>query len=80
MRLTPLGQDVLDEITRAQAAWANGLARAIPFNEADIRHALSVLRHLRVELERAGNSATAAYDGTRTGAASRVTDEGRSDH
>ena len=80
VRLTPLGQDVLDEITQAQAAWANGLALAIPFDEADIRHALSVLQHLRVELERAGNTATAGSDGTRTGAESRVTDEGPSDH
>ena len=56
VRLTALGEDVLDEITRAQVAWANGLARAMPVGEADTRHALAVLRHLRVELERAGES------------------------
>ncbi len=59
VRLTALGREVLDEITRAQVAWANGLARAVPFGEADIRHALEVLRHLRVQLERAGESADA---------------------
>ena len=51
VRLTAVGQEVLDEITRAQVAWANGLAKAIPFAEDDIGQALAVLRHLRLALE-----------------------------
>ncbi len=56
VRLTPLGQEVLDEITRAQVAWATRLADAIPFDEGDIRQALAVLRHLRLELERGNDT------------------------
>ncbi len=58
VRLTAFGAEVLEEITRAQTAWANSLARAMPNDEEDIRQALAVLRHLRVELELAADSST----------------------
>ena len=57
VRLTPLGQKVLGEISRLQVAWTNRLAAAMPVGEEEIRQALSVLRHLRVELERPRRSA-----------------------
>ncbi|MDQ3932914.1 MAG: hypothetical protein M3252_08785 [Actinomycetota bacterium] len=47
---------MLEEISRAQVAWANRLAETIPFDEGDIRQALAVLRHLRIELERPKSS------------------------
>lgn len=56
VRLTPLGQELLDEITRAQIAWSNRLAEAMPAGETEIRQALAVLRQLRTELERADPS------------------------
>ena len=52
VRLTPAGQETLAGISRRQVEWTNRLARALPFGERDIRLALEVLRHLRVELER----------------------------
>lgn len=51
VRLTPLGQEILGDITQAQIAWANALADAMPAGEAEIRQALAVLRQLRAELE-----------------------------
>lgn len=62
VRLTPLGAEVLEEITRAQISWANRLARTIPFDEDDIRQAVAVLGHLRAELERASDSWTTTSD------------------
>ena len=64
VRLTPLGQEVLDEITRSQVAWANGLAKAIPFGAEDVRQALAVLRALRLALE-GTNDALATGSGTK---------------
>lgn len=52
VRLTPLGQQVLDEITRSQIEWANARADAIPSGEREILQALAVLRQLRTQLER----------------------------
>jgi DNA-binding MarR family transcriptional regulator len=53
VRLTPLGQEILREITQKQIAWANGLADAMLAREPEIGQALAVLRQLRTELERA---------------------------
>ena len=55
--LTPGGERILAEISRRQVAWTNGLAEALPFDEARVREALEVLRWLHGELERGGESA-----------------------
>lgn len=52
VRLTPFGQEILARISGRQIAWTNELAEAMPVAEKELRAALEVLRHLRVELER----------------------------
>jgi DNA-binding MarR family transcriptional regulator len=52
VRLTPLGLEILALISGRQIAWTNELAEAMPVGEKELRAALEVLRHLRVELER----------------------------
>jgi DNA-binding MarR family transcriptional regulator len=52
VRLTPLGLELLALISGRQVAWTNELAEAMPVGEKELRAALEVLRHLRVELER----------------------------
>lgn len=52
VRLTPNGQQLLDEISQRQITWSNELAKAMPATQGDIRHALEVLRRLRAGLER----------------------------
>ena len=52
VRLTPSGQEILTLISGRQVAWTNELAAAMPVGEKEIRAALEVLRHLRVQLER----------------------------
>jgi DNA-binding MarR family transcriptional regulator len=52
VRLSPFGQEILARISGRQIAWTNELAEAMPVAEKELRAALEVLRHLRVELER----------------------------
>ena len=52
VRLTPFGTEILALISGRQVAWTNQLAEAMPVGEKELRAALEVLRHLRVELER----------------------------
>jgi DNA-binding MarR family transcriptional regulator len=52
VRLTPFGTEILTLISGRQIAWTNELAEAMPVGEKELRAALEVLRHLRVELER----------------------------
>jgi DNA-binding MarR family transcriptional regulator len=52
VRLTPFGLEILALISGRQIAWTNELAEAMPVGEKELRAALEVLRHLRVELER----------------------------
>jgi DNA-binding MarR family transcriptional regulator len=52
VRLTPFGTELLALISGRQVAWTNELAEAMPVGEKELRAALEVLRHLRVELER----------------------------
>jgi DNA-binding MarR family transcriptional regulator len=51
VRLTPAGRDLLSEIAQQQISWANRVAQALPVGVARIQEAVSVLRHLRSELE-----------------------------
>lgn len=53
VRLTSQGQEVLAQISRRQVSWTNGLAEALSFGEKRVHKALEVIRHLRMELERA---------------------------
>ncbi len=52
VRLTPFGTELLALISGRQVAWTNELAEAMGVGEKELRAALEVLRHLRVELER----------------------------
>ncbi len=56
LRLSPLGERVLAEITDRQVEWANGLAGALGLGENRIRDAATVLGRLRAALEQPPSS------------------------
>ena len=52
VRLTPVGDETLAQISRRQVAWANRLASALPLGAAELERAADVLGHVRDELEK----------------------------
>jgi DNA-binding MarR family transcriptional regulator len=62
-QLSEQGQEFLTDLAPLQADWANGLARAIGFNEGEIRRALEVVRAIRLRLEE-GKQAGANFEMT----------------
>jgi DNA-binding MarR family transcriptional regulator len=63
VQLSEHGEEFLTDLAPVQAAWANGLARAIGFDEGEISRALEVVRAIRLRLEE-GKQAGANFEMT----------------
>ena len=68
VRLTPAGRSLLADIAPRQAAWIEGLVKALKVNASKIEEAHDLLARLRTELERASQKAvTQGQDGRKGG-------------